>query len=51
MSVVSEKDGKVVRSIINSDVTVDPSLAEVRYTLKPNKVFIFDKTTEERIRF
>ncbi len=51
ISIVSEKDGKVVRSIVNSDVTVDPSAKDVRYSLKPNKVFIFNKATEERICF
>ena len=51
ISIVSEKDGVLVRSILNSDVSVDPALAEVRYSLKRSKVFIFDKETEERIRF
>ena len=51
VSVITEKDGKVIRTILNSDVTVDPALAEVRYSLKPNKVFIFNKETEERIVF
>ena len=51
ISIVSEKDGVLVRSILNSDVSVDPALAEVRYSLKRGKVFIFDKETEERIRF
>ncbi len=41
----------VVRSIINADNKVDTSTEEVRYTLKPHKVFIFNKETEERIRF
>ena len=41
----------VVRSIINADNKVDTSTEEVRYTLKPHKVFNFNKETEERIRF
>ena len=51
ISRLSQKDGVQVRSILNSDISVDPSLAVVRYSLKRNKVFIFDKETEERIRF
>jgi multiple sugar transport system ATP-binding protein len=40
----------LVRSIINADARLD--LGEtVRYTVKPHKLFIFSKETEERIRF
>ncbi len=41
----------VVRSIINSDNKVDKSLGYVKFTLKPHKVFLFKKDTEERIYF
>ena len=41
----------IVRSIIDADNKVDMSQAEVRFELKPHKVFIFDKETEERIDF
>ena len=41
----------VVRSIINSDIKIDTSCEEVRFSLKPHKVFVFNKETEERIRF
>ena len=41
----------IIRSIINADNKVDAAKAEVRYTLKPHKVFLFDKETENRIRF
>ena len=41
----------VIRSIINSDNKVDTTAETVRYSLKPHKVFIFNKETEERIRF
>ena len=41
----------VVRSIINSDIKIDMSKEEVRFSLKPHKVFIFDKKTEDRIHF
>ena len=40
----------VIRSIINADNKVDLSAETVRYSLKPHKVFLFNKQTEERIR-
>jgi multiple sugar transport system ATP-binding protein len=41
----------VVRSIINADNKIAMDSATVSYSLKPHKVFIFDKETEERIAF
>ena len=41
----------IVRSIINSDSKLSVDSATVNYSLKPHKVFIFDKETEERINF
>lgn len=42
----------IVRSIINSDFKIDTETeTTVSYALKPNKVFLFDATTEERIPF
>ena len=41
----------VIRSIINSDSNLDADAETVRYSLKRHKVFIFNKETEERIRF
>ena len=41
----------VVRSIINADNKVAVGTTTVRYSLKPHKVFIFNKETEERIVF
>ena len=40
-----------IRSIISSEdaALIDGSAAEVRFGLKPSKVFIFDKETEKRI--
>ena len=38
-----------VRSIINADNKVDITAGVVRYSLKPHKVFLFHKETEERI--
>ena len=39
----------VVRSIINSDIKIDTTKETVRFALKPHKVFIFNKETEERL--
>ena len=41
----------VVRSIINSDASIDTTAKTVAFSLKPHKVFIFNKDTEERIYF
>ena len=38
-----------IRSIIDSDVKVDMTSKTVKFNLKPNKVFVFNKETEERI--
>ena len=40
----------VIRSIISAENHVDTASGIVRYSLKPNKVFLFNKETEERIR-
>ena len=41
----------VVRSIIDADNKVDISAGVVRYQVKPHKLFLFNKETEERIMF
>ncbi len=41
----------VIRSIVDSDNKIDSTAATIRYNLKPHKVFLFNKETEERIRF
>jgi multiple sugar transport system ATP-binding protein len=41
----------VIRAIINADNRVDLSKETVKYSLKPHKVFIFDKENEERIPY
>jgi len=54
VSVVSTNAASVnpqIRSIIDSDNKVDISKGVVRYNLKPHKVFLFHKETEERISF
>lgn len=38
-----------IRSIIDSDIKVDPTLKVVKFNLKPNKVFLFRKDDETRI--
>ncbi len=41
----------VIRSIINADNKVDITAETVRYNIKPHKIFVFNKETEERIYF
>ena len=40
-----------IRSIINADNKVDITDTVVRYQVKPHKLFLFRKDTEERIRY
>ena len=54
VSVVSSHEASanpIVRSIINSDNKIDATAENIKYSLKPHKVFIFNKETEERIYF
>ncbi len=41
----------VVRSIINADNKIDPEAGTVRFSVKPHKIFLFNKETEDRIYF
>ena len=41
----------LIRAIINADNKVDTSRKGVSYSLKPHKLFLFNKNTEERIYF
>ena len=41
----------IVRSIINTDNKIDATAGVIKYNLKPHKVFLFNKETEERIYF
>jgi multiple sugar transport system ATP-binding protein len=43
--------GTAVRSIIGTENQVNTDKAMVRFDLKPEKVFLFDRETEERIAF
>ena len=54
VSIVCTSDASanpLVRAIINADNKVDTTRETVGYSLKPHKLFIFNKNTDERIRF
>ena len=54
VSVVSTHSASVnpvVRSIVDADNKIDITQETIRFSLKPHKVFLFDKETEARIRF
>jgi len=54
ISVVSENPAALspaIRAVINSEHMSEIGSTEVRFSLLPNKVFLFDKDTEERIGF
>ena len=54
VSIVSTHESSlnpVIRSIMNSDAGIDAGAGFVNYSLKPNKVLVFDKETEERLYF
>ncbi len=53
-SVVSTHEGMLsssIRSIIASEDRPDANLKEISFSLKPSKVHLFDKETEERLLF
>ena len=39
-----------IRAIISAESAVDPKAETVRFALKPNKVHVFDRESEERLR-
>ena len=52
VSIVSTSEhsiNPIIRSIIDADNKIDMSSKTVSFKLKPHKVFIFDKATEERL--
>ena len=54
VSIVSTHSGsqsEKIRSIISTEFKMNHDLKQVRFTLKPGKVHIFNKATGERIRF
>lgn len=44
-------ENTVIRAIISSDTKVDTSSQKIAFTLKKNKVFLFKKDTEERMKW
>ena len=44
-------DTGITRSIISAEANIDTSRGTVSFDLKPNKVFLFDASSEERLRF
>jgi len=53
-SVVADMDafkGDVFRAIIPGDTIIPEDADEIRFNIKKNKLYIFDKNTEERIEF
>ena len=51
VSTHSASQNPVIRSIIDADNKVAEGAETVRFSLKPHKVFLFNKETEERIHF
>ena len=54
VSIVSKHEGSVnpfIRSIIDADFLKNLNGTNAKYSIKKNKIFIFNKETEERIRF
>ena len=43
--------GQTLRAIVGAESKVDTASPAVRFALKPGKVLLFDRETEERIRF
>lgn len=41
----------IVRAIVDADSKINPEEKTVSFSLKPHKVFVFDKETEERLYF
>ena len=53
-SVVATHDESLnatIRAIIDSDIRVDTTNPTVKFAVKPHKIFLFSKQTEERILF
>ena len=54
VSIVSTHENSlnpVIRSIIDADNKIEITSETVRFNIKPHKLFVFNKETEERIRF
>ena len=54
VSVVSTNPASInpfIRSIVDADYKISKEIKSINFSLKAHKVFLFDKETEERIRF
>ena len=54
VSIVATNDASenpIIRAIIDADSPIDPEAETVKFAIKPNKIFLFNKETEERIYF
>ena len=54
VSIVSTHENSlnpVIRSIVDADNKLEITSETVRFSIKPHKLFVFNKETEERIRF
>ena len=54
VSIVStheDSQNPVIRSIVDADNKIEEGAATVRFSLKPHKVFLFNRDTEERVYF
>ena len=54
ISVISTHEASLnpfIRTIITADNQVDTESETIRYAIKPNKIFLFNKENEERIHF
>ena len=43
--------GEEIRAIVDSEIKVDPFAENISFSLRPSKVHLFDKETEERIEW
>ena len=50
ISTHAESTKPTVRSIVDSDILIPNDAEEVRFDIKPNKLFIFNRSTEHRLR-
>lgn len=46
-----ESESGILRAIISAEAMTEPGTSSVRFSLKPNKVFLFDRAAGERIFF
>ena len=49
VSTHADSENEVIRSIVSAENAVDITAASVRFSLKPHKVFLFDRADEKRI--